>query len=226
MSNCKGVVKTECLPPGCSWADGQTRKYCRAKHNKAKSAKKSPKARKAKSPRMPRLLPPTPSAIERFVRETGIQMTPPRVKTPKSKKVKKAKTPKAKGVEHWKVTYVKIWFAQEEDNDEDNESVFNIESVTMTGPKHQKVVYSFKDKTVIMNDEAAHEQKLGSYKLSAVLQKEALVSVGSFKLDMETDDLASIHDSTYGLKKRGIKITSKPKVMKEHIAAGLQDMLN
>jgi hypothetical protein len=233
MSVCKGVVKPECLPPNCLWANGQTRKYCRSKHNKAKTARAMPSppspslselsSSREKTPRARHDLARTPRARSPTPRARS---PTPRARTPtpraRSPKAKKAKSPKVKGVEKWKVDKVDIWFPKE---DEDNESVFNIESVIIKGPKQQEVVYNFKDVTYTLNEDQ-DDHPLESHKLNTILGKETVLQLDSFKVNVQTDDLGSIHDETYGLIQRGvIKVTSSKKNIKEHLQIILQRMM-
>jgi hypothetical protein len=85
--SCKGVLKPECNPPTCLWADGSKRKFCRSKVNKAK---KSPKAKTVKARKSPKAKP---------------------VKARKSPKVVKEK------VEKWRVTKIEIFFPEEGEGD-------------------------------------------------------------------------------------------------------------
>ena len=238
MSGCKGVAKPECLPPNCSWADGQTRKYCRSKHNKAKTAR----ARTPPSPSLPELL--SPATMQKILDDENAsrEKTPrarhdlartPRSPTPRSRtptpKAKKARTPKAKslkvkGVENWKVTKVEVWFPNEEDDDADNESVFNIATVIMTGPKNQTVNCDLKNQVYLLNDDYVDHHLQHNHKLNKIVDKETSLKLDSFKLDLNTDDIGSIHDASYGILKRGVKVTSKPKDIKQHLQSILQQM--
>ena len=205
MSICKGVVKTKCIPPDCLWVD-KTRKYCRTKHNNS--------------------LPPLLSSAEM---DEYCAKQKAKLAKKATKKVRKVRTPKAKKVrtpkaEKWKVTKVEIFFPNEEEDDDDNESVFNIAEVIMTGPKHQRVTCDLRNQTYILNDDDVDHHLQQNHKLNKIVDKETSLCFNSFKVDLQTDDLASIKEASFGIVERGLKVTSKKKDIKEHLQILLQKM--
>jgi len=202
MSSCKGIAKTECIPPDCSWVN-KTRKYCRTKHNNP----------------LPPLL--SPAEMEEYHVKQKAKIAKRATKKVRRVRTPQVKTPKA---EKWKVTKVEIFFPNEEEDDDDNESVFNIAEVIMTGPKHQRVTCDFKNQTYVLNDEDDDHHLQQNHKLNKIVDKETSLCFNSFKVDLQTDDLASIKEGSFGIVERGLKVTSKKKDIKEHLQILLQKM--
>ena len=203
MSICKGIPKTECIPPDCSWVN-KTRKYCRTKHNNP----------------LPPLL--SPAEMEEYHAKQKAKKA-----KKATKKVRKVRTPKAKKVrtpkaEKWKVAKVEIFFPNEEEDD--NESICNIAEVIMTGPKNQQVKCDLKNQRYALNGDRNYHHLQQNHKLNKIVDKETSLCFNSFKVDLQTDDLASIKEGSFGIVERGINVTSKKKDIKEHLQILLQKM--
>jgi hypothetical protein len=196
--DCKGTPKDSCNPPKCLWANGAKLKYCRSKSVKSKT----PKAKVVKAK----------SAKAKVVKAKSV----------KSKKSPKAKTVKAKmpKVEKWKVTYVKLFFPEDGEDD----TTFNVASVVLRSSK-EKVEYDFPGNIITMDEYEEKVIKGKNYKLNHNINKETSITFTGFKMEQETSDIGSIHDGTHGLVSRGLTMDSKDKVKKQHIADMLEKLL-